>query len=440
MLRDYQKSAYDKTVQLMQQGKHRVLIQSPCGTGKSYLFLEMVKRTLEKGLRVLVLVHRIELKEQHTKLFFENGLDIFNGVRTQMVITESNHLGEYPTPDLIIVDEAHLSMADTWQEVVNYYDTFTIGFTATPMRLDGRPLGDMFEELVISEPVNWFIDHKYLAPFDYYAPLSVDVSNLKKQRGDYSITDVEPLVMDRKIYSDVYSSWERFAKGKKTIAYCVSVEHSKQVCEAFRERGVSAAHLDGNTPPMERKQIMDDFRDGKITVLCNCMLIIEGVSIDDCECCLLLRPTDSLALYIQSSMRCMRYKPDKKAVIIDCVGNYARHGLPNEEHEWSLTARLPKRSQMNHKGELVIRQCPYCYKAFKTAPKCPYCGKEYPLTSREIEVQKEIELKKIESYERKKKRKEQGQASSYEDLVRLGFQRGYKNPQWWAKCVLNGRR
>lgn len=440
MLREYQERAYKECVSHFKRGVHRVLIQAPCGTGKSYLFLEMIKRTVANGLKVLVLVHRYELKEQHIKLLYENGVDVFNDVRVQMIITESNHLGEYTTPDLIIVDEAHLSMANTWQEVVNYYDTHTVGFTATPIRLDGRPLGDMYEKLIVSNSVDWFIDHKYLAPFDYYAPLSVDVSNLKKQHGDYSISDIEPLVMDKKIYSNVYNSWERLSGHKKTIAYCVSVEHSKQVCKAFRERGVSAAHIDGTTPSEERRQIVNDFREGKITILCNCMLIIEGVSIDDCECCLLLRPTDSLALYIQSSMRCMRYRPDKKAVIIDCVGNYARHGLPNEEHEWSLTSRMKKKPLMNNKGELLIRQCPYCYKTFVTAPKCPYCEMQYPLTPREIKVQEEIELKKIEEYHRKKKRKEQGSAQSYDQLVALGMKRGYKNPQWWARCVMNGRR
>lgn len=192
---------------------------------------------------------------------------------------------------------------------------------------------------------------------------------------------------------------------------------------------------------------MEDFRAGRITVLCNVGIISEGVSIDEVSCCILLRPTESVALGIQQMMRCMRYLPGKTAKIIDCVGNYLRVGLPTDEREWSLSKPVSKRRLTDENGNFYIRCCPECYMTFQTAPKCPFCGSEYPLHPREIQAKQEIELRRISEEEaalvneaKKKSRIEQGRANSFEELVRLGRQRGYKNPAFWAAQVMRGRK
>jgi superfamily II DNA or RNA helicase len=264
--------------------------------------------------------------------------------------------------------------------------------------------------------------------------------------GDYVIKDLEQLMSDRAIYSDVLKSWEKLAKGQKTIAYCVSVKHAKETADMFREAGYPAVEIDGSTPPKKRSQIMSDFRDGKIMVLCNVGIISEGVSIDDVTCCLLLRPTESHALYWQQAMRCMRYQPNKTAIIIDCVGNYSRNPLPDAEVEWSLTQSAKKKPKINTEGDFFIRTCPKCFKVFKTAPICPYCGEEYPLHQREIKAHENIELARISAEEaekaereRKKARMEQGQAKTFPELLAIGKARGYKNPSAWAYAVMKGR-
>jgi superfamily II DNA or RNA helicase len=230
--------------------------------------------------------------------------------------------------------------------VLDYYDTHTVGFTATPVRLDGKPLGDIYDTLVTGVSVRWLIDHQRLAPYEYYAPTAVETDGLRVQCGDYVIRDMEQLMTDRAIYSDVLKSWERFAKGEKTIAYCVSVKHAKETAEMFSAAGYPAVEIDGATPQKKRAEIMQDFRDGKITVLCNVGIISEGVSIDDVSCCLLLRPTESHALYWQQGMRSMRYQPGKVAKVIDCVGNYSRNPLFDAEVEWSLTESVKKKSKI----------------------------------------------------------------------------------------------
>ena len=439
-LREYQQDLYDKTLSAFRHGNKRVLVTVGCGAGKSYIFAKMAERA--KG-PVLVLTHRRELLDQTGSLFREHGIN----ARIEMILTEANRLGQYERPALIITDEAHLSRSNSWMKVLDYYNTYTAGFTATPVRLDGKPLGDIYDSLVTGVSVKWLIENHRLAPYEYYAPTVVETDGLRVQAGDYVIKDMEQLMSDRAIYSDVLKSWERLAKGQKTIAYCVSVKHAQETAAMFCEAGYPAVEIDGGTPPKKRAQIMEDFRNGKIMVLCNVGIISEGVSIDDVTCCLLLRPTESHALYWQQGMRAMRYQPGKVATIIDCVGNYSRNPLFDADVEWSLSQSLRKKPRINADGDFSIRTCPRCFKVFETASLCPYCGCEYPLHPREIKAHQDIELARItaeeaEEAERKRKlaRMEQGKAKTFPELLAIGRERGYKNPAAWAQMVMRGRR
>ena len=442
MLRDYQKDLYEKTITEMATGHRRVLVVAPCGAGKSYLFAEMIRRT--RG-EVLVLTHRLELKQQHEQLLSDLGI---TNARVAMVLTEANHLGEASPPALIISDEAHLSRSSSWMKVLDFYDTWTVGLTATPCRLDGKPLGDCYDALVVGVDTRWLIDHQRLAPYEYYAPTLVDTTGLRTIAGDYVVSDLEQLMNERAIYGDVIDSYRRIAPGERTICYCVSVKHAAKTAQAFNDAGIRAEYLSSGTPAKQRKAIMEAFRSGRITVLCNVGIISEGVSIDEVSCCMLLRATESVALGIQQMMRCMRYRPGKTAKIIDAVGNYLRVGLPDDpDRIWSLEKPFPKRKQLNSEGNFYIRSCPECYMTFPTAPICPFCGTKYPLHPREIQAHQDIELQRITAEEalrvaeaKKKSRIEQGRANTFEELVRLGKQRGYKNPAFWAAQVMRGRK
>ena len=192
---------------------------------------------------------------------------------------------------------------------------------------------------------------------------------------------------------------------------------------------------------------MARFRGGQTQILCNVGIISEGVSIDEVTCCILLRPTESHALYWQQAMRCMRYAPGKIAKIIDMVGNYTRNPMISEKVVWSLTEAPKRKPRLDENGNFYIRCCPECFMTFKTAPVCPYCGSEYPLHHREIEAKENIELQRITAEEaarvaeqKKKSRLEQGRAQSFEELVQLGRSRGYKNPAFWAAKVMRGRK
>lgn len=441
MLRDYQTELLNKIFSSFMGGYRRPLVVAPCGAGKSYLFVELIKRT--KG-EALILTHRRELKEQHELLLEELGA---KNARVAMILTEANRLGQYPTPELIVTDEAHLSRSNSWMKVIDYYDTFTVGFTATPIRLDGKPLGSIYDTLIEGVDARWLIENRRLAPYEYYAPTLVDTSGLRTVAGDYVVSDLEQLMNERAIYGDVIESYRRLAPGERTICYCVSVNHARKTAEAFCAAGISAEVVSAGTPLGRRKTILEDFRNGEFSVLCNVGIISEGISIDEVSCCMLLRPTESVALGIQQMMRCMRHITGKTAKIIDCVGNYTRIGLPDDDREWSLDKPPKKRGLTDKNGNFYIRCCPECYLTFATAPKCPYCGAEYPLHPREIKAHQDIELQRITAEEalrvaevKKKSRIEQGRAATFEELVKLGKQRGYKNPAFWAAQVMRGRK
>lgn len=435
MLRDYQQTLYRGTVSAFLQGNCRPLVCAPCGAGKSYLFAEMIRRTRGEAL---VLTHRQELKEQHEALLNAQGI---TNARVAMILTEANRLGQYPKPALIVTDEAHLSRSNSWMKVIEYYDTYTVGFTATPCRLDGKPLGDIYDALVEGVDTKWLIANQRLAPYEYYAPTLIETDGLRQIAGDYVVSDLEKLMAERAIYGDVIATYQRLAAGERSIAYCVSVKHARETASAFNSAGIRAEAISAGTEARRRAEIMDDFRNGRITVLCNVGIISEGVSIDEVTCCMLLRPTESIALGIQQMMRCMRYLPGKTAKIIDFVGNYTRVGLPDDDRKWSLTEAMPKKRQLNDEGNFYIRSCPQCFLTFQTAPVCPYCGAQYPLKPRELKAHEEIELKRITEAEmqkvqeiKRRQRMEVGQCRTIEDLFKIQRERGYA-PGWVWKMA-----
>lgn len=430
-LRPYQLDLYSKTQAQFRAGKRRVLVVSPCGSGKTVTIAKMAEASQQRGKTVWVILPRQEILEQTLETFQNCDIPL-KTIHVSMAITTANHLDEIPKPDFIIFDECHISVASTYWKIVKAAPkAFIAGFTASPCRTDNKPLGSLYETLVEGVTVRWLIDNHYLAPYEYY---SVNVADLQ---GDSP--DVEAKLMNAAVYGNVIKTWKRFADGKPTVVYCTSVKHSKETAEMFCKAGISAAHFDGETPYNERKNIVANFRSGKITVLCNCDLISMGFDMPNIECVLMLRPTQSLSLYIQQSGRALRYKPNKTAVIIDAVANYARFQLPDEPYEWSLTKPVNFNSRFNSSGDFKIRTCKKCYMVFPTAPVCPFCGEKYTLSRQEIQAHEEIQLEKITEEKkreleqlRKRQRVEVGRCRTFDELLKIQRERNYK-PGWAFK-------
>ena len=430
-LRDYQLAAIDSVHKAWAQGYLRPCVVMPCGAGKSITVADMAKRTTDRGKRVLFLVHRQELCEQIYNTFYNYGVDM-ECCEVGMVQTVSRRIERMMKPSLIITDENHHCLAGSYRKIYDYWnDVHCVGVTATPVRLNGGGLGDVNDILIIGPTVRELINRNCLADFDYYAPPVADLSGLKvKRTGDFDPADIERALNKPKIYGDVLTYYHDLADGKKAVCYCATISHSKTMAQEFTSNGIPAAHIDGDTPSAERKRIVQDFRSGKIRILCNVDLISEGFDVPDCGATILMRPTKSLTLYIQQAMRSMRYVPGKRAVIIDHVGNVHRFGLPDTEIEWSLSPKKqsnkPKTSTEG--GEDVsAMQCPKCFYTHAPAPACPNCGHEYPKREEKKIETKEARLARITEtvihYQQPK------ECRNCEELSAFAKLKGYK-PGW----------
>lgn len=437
-LRDYQKQIIDD-VGFEFQNKNRVCAVAPCGAGKTITVGWMAQGTAIKGRRTLFLVHRQELIKQSVDTF--NDMNIRHGViatkypkdheplvQIGSVQTVVRRLEQIPPPEFIVIDEAHHATAGTWKKIINHFQNAKVlGVTATPERMGGHGLGDIFQSLVIGPTVKQLIGWGNLSPYQYYAPPGkFDAKEVRVKFGEYVRSDLEMQLDQNSVIGDVIANYQKLASGMRAVCYCVSLAHSKHIADSFCKVGIPAMHIDGETPEVIRTQSIQDFRDNKIKILCNVDLISEGFDVPAMEAVILARPTQSLTLFIQQAMRAMRpdrNNPEKKAIIIDHVGNVFRHGMPDEDREWTLESKKKKRTS---ERTLSIKTCPMCYQAHYSARQCPYCGFNYPVAAREeMPQEKKGELLKIEDVERKERRQEVGQARTVEELEQIAIKRGY---------------
>lgn len=432
MLRDYQIDIYNRIRQSL-INHNGVVGVLPCRSGKSYIMYEICKSCFNKGKNVLILAHRRNLLNQHKEL-----IDLPN-TRIESVFTEVNHLGENGRVDLIIIDEAHISGCKTYHDVCDYYKCKIVGFTATPARLDGQPL-DLFQDIVEGISARDLINRGYISDYDLYAPkLNIDLSHVSVNDGDYSTPQLEEIMCDRKVYGDIIYNYKKLADNKQAIAYCTSIKHSKDICELFNDNGYTAVHIDATTDVKKREVILQDFKDRKFNILCCVNTISEGITLPSCDVAMLLRPTQSVSLYIQQACRALTPQIGKRAIIIDFVGNVFRHDMPDSDREWTLEGRVKCRNSSGEK-DIISRECNKCHRVYSgTGSICPYCGNDNHKTRKQIEQEEQAELERITAIEKKNKRMEVGRTQSFEALVQLGRERGYKNPQYWARQVWNAR-
>jgi superfamily II DNA or RNA helicase len=385
---------------------------------------------------VLVLAHRHTLINQHKDLLKSLGV-LTDNVRVESVFTEASRLGKYAKDsiNLIIIDEAHLSEAMSYRKVCEYYDCKRVLFTATPARLDGKPL-TLADTLITGITATELIGLGAISDYDYYAPdLNLNIDNVDMVAGEYNNGQLTDLMCQTAIYGDILKYYRQLGDNRQAIAYCTSVKHSEQTAKMFTDNGISAISIDGSMSQKERNKRMGLFKNGEIQILCNCNLISEGVTLPNASVALLLRPTMSLPLFIQQACRVLTPVKGKKAVIIDFVNNVQKHGMPTDTHNWSLTQAVEKRKEFNEDGTLNIRQCENCFRCFQ-GNKCPYCGVEHTPKGRELKQMQDVELKKIQADEaikieqqKKLARMEVGQCRTIADLQKIAKERNYA-PGW----------
>jgi DNA repair protein RadD len=445
-LRPYQQQLITDIRLQYQLGKRSVLAVLPTGGGKTVCFSHIAQAAARKGNRVCILVHRAELLDQasraltamgvnHGRIAAGRSMDLSHAVQVASVGTLARRLHLLP-PDflqLLVVDEAHHSNAGTWaRTLAHFHRAHLLGVTATPVRLDGRGLGEWYQSMVLGPSAAWLTEDGYLANARVLAPPGFDATGLRKRMGDFDAKQAAERVGT--IMGDAVSHYRKHLAGQTAIAFCCSVAHAEAVADAFQQQGITAASIDGSMDSATRRGLLEDLGTGRVKVLTSCQLIGEGIDVPSVGGCILLRPTSSVSLHLQMIGRCLRPSPGKPAaVILDHVGNTLRLGHHLEDRDWTLDG-IKKRDR---EVAPSVKVCPACFAAMASQVRqCVECGHEFQPEKRELR-QVDGELVEVAMHARKR---EQVQAATLEELVAVGQRRGMKNPRGWAMHVMAARQ
>ena len=445
-LRPYQTDSVTELREAYANGAKSPLYVLPTGGGKTFSFAYIAMLTANRGGRVLILVHRSELIKQSSATLDFIGVPhgivapghsaTDDAVQIASVQTLARRIKKRAYhADLIIVDEAHHAVAGSWRKILDAFpEARILGVTATPCRLDGRGLDGVFDAMIQGPSVSDLIEAGYLSEYSLFAPsCDLDMSRVTRRGGDYAKNEIAEQVDKPTITGSAVGHYRRLCDGRPAIAFCATVKHAEHVAETFRIAGYNSESLDGTLDAETRAARIAGLASGEIHVLTSCEIISEGFDLPAVAVAILLRPTASTSLYLQQVGRALRPFPGKsKAVILDHVGNTLRHGLPDEDREWSLDG-LAKRSRGATEAGPSFIQCARCFFCFVPEPRCPHCGAECALPKDRTPDEVEGELVELSAEEiaaaRAARKREEGRAGTLEELLALAKQRGYK-PGW----------
>lgn len=429
------------------------LLQAGCGFGKTIVAAYMGSQAASRNKRVIFAVHRRELARQTALTFERFGIPvgyIMAGMppnplaRVQVASADTLRTRWHLLGcDLFIPDEAHLWMGETRLAIIREVrrrGAHIVPLTATPRRGNGEGLRDIADVIVPGPSVATLIARGALARYRHVAPEIPDLTGLHTRQGDYLPSELEDRFSKPAVYGNAATAYRQFAAGKRMIGYCYSRKHGAEMTRAFNDAGVPAAFVDGETPDVERRRVIGDFADGRVSALFNVALFREGFDLSaqvgrevPIQAVGLYAPTQSLPLAIQMMMRPMRPQPEP-AVLLDHAAIWMAHGWPDDEREWTLDGRV-KGSKPGEAAIPIVR-CGECCATFRPAAMCPYCGAPRVVKGREVDqVEAKMLETDIESLREHqvfigRKIEERG-CKTLQDWERLAVKRGYR--LGWAR-------
>ena len=359
-LRDYQKEIVFRVHEAWKR-KRSVMVQMPTGTGKTHVLASIVDDfigTDASTVRVLIVAHRVELVEQIRETLhklkienekLKNDSHNFELIKVDSIQTISRRIDTLDfIPDLVVIDEAHHALAKTYRILWDKWPKAKfLGLTATPCRMNHSGFTNLFDVLVSSWSIAEFIRKGVLSAFDYVSirPGSMEqrlIDSLQKRGadGDYQVKEMDEVLNRRPSIERLYRSVVQFANGKKGIVYAISIDHARRIAAYYNEQGIKTVAIDSKTPRMERKQMVEDFKAGRIQVMVNVDVFSEGFDCPDVEFVQMARPTLSLAKYLQQVGRGVRKSEGKETcMLIDNVGLCRVFGLPVQAWNWERMFR-----------------------------------------------------------------------------------------------------
>lgn len=430
----------------MLEGKKRILICAQTGSGKTVMGSYILRNAQTKGSSTWFTVPRKQLLKQ-TAVTYE-AFDIrhsyiasgkyhnpraLNNICSLQTLPKRLH--ELTPPKLAIVDEQHFGggQLKTVMDWLVANDCYIIGLSATPMLANGDGLDMWFDDMVMGLGLRELIDLGRLSDYKIFAPSRPDLSSVKVSNGEFVKSSLAEWMgkHGKVLIGDTVQTYKTHAMGKRGITFCTSIEESQKMAEAYRQAGVPAEHMDGETPQEMREYYINAYANRDILQLCNVDLMTFGFDLAAqvgrdvvIEVMSDAAPTKSIPKQRQKWGRVLRWKPEP-ALIFDHVGNVFEHGLPCDMPDWTLEGRERKIRGAKQEQTVKMKQCSSCYFCHPPAPTCPNCGHEYPVESRTIK-QVEGELEEITQVDNKAKRMEVGQAKTFADLERIARERGYK--------------
>lgn len=398
-LRPYQVKGIQLLNASIKRGNRSVCWVFPTGAGKSTITAQYVEYCLKADKRVLFMVHKKELVEQFAdRLWNQFGISsgiIMSGIKrkpnepVQVASVQTLVRRKFQKPDILFIDEAHHIKAKTYLKIIERCgNPVIVGLTATPFRTDGKPLGDVFDDLVHPVRIRKLIDIGHLVPTKVYVPEeSVDMKGVHVRRGDYVTSEMYDKFNKNSLYAGAVKNYLKLAKGKKALVFNVNVEHSMNMTEQFKQHGIPAAHVDGTTPKHEREEINRKFAAGEIMVLNNYGIFTEGYDVPDCEVCILNRSTKSLSLFVQMVGRALRPAEGKThAIVIDHGNNHMEHGFVEDYDAipFDLHKDQKKKSKFAAKK---AKRCGSCGQVNRpNATHCVGCGNNISKSKKKAEV------------------------------------------------------
>ena len=342
-LRPYQQEAVNAVRKDWQSGEYRrVLVVLPTGCGKTVIFAAVIARAVKEGLRALVIAHREELLQHaHDKIISAEGLDsVFEKAEKTSIGTNANivvgsiqtlqsdkRLAKFRPDDfdVIIVDEAHHVMADSYLKVLRYFSQAKVlGVTATPDRADRKAL-TFFENTSYEYSLDLAVVQGYLVkPVAKRLPLKIDISKVRVKAGDLMADDLAEVLEEYLV--EIAGIMAKECKGRTTVVFLPLRSIAKRFRDCLIAAGLNAVEVDGDSP--DRKEVLADFEAGRYNVLCNSMLLTEGWDCPSVDCIVVLRPTKVRSLYCQMVGRGTRLHPGKEhLLLLDFLWHTERHEL-----------------------------------------------------------------------------------------------------------------
>lgn len=358
---------------------------------------EIARRTTKNNNRVMFLIHRKEVLDQAVKTFNKQGVNP-DLLTAGMVQTLTRRVDKLPMPDVILVDEAHHALAKSYQRILSKFSkAIVLLFTATPHRTGRTQLDQIADDIIVGQSIHELTEKGFLAPFRYFQPPDdFDPKLLKRNStGDYTAESMQQ-AMSTKIYGHIVKQYKRIADGMQAVVYTYSVDSAVEIARKFNSEGISAVEVDGTTPKEKRDLAVRKFREQEIKILVNVNLFTEGVDLPNVDCVIMARPTASLALYLQFSMRCLNPREGKTAIIIDHANNFKTFGYPDDDRDWKQAIKSGKqknKSLLTDSGISIVT-CDYCFAVVKASEvkngRCPICGK--PIKVHEAKPVSDVDL------------------------------------------------